>query len=498
MTKGRTRQRGFQPLDDNEVGRLTFHGAVGDVTGSCFLLETRHANILFECGMFQGGRQEAARNRRPFPFNPESIDALVLTHAHIDHSGLIPKLIRDGYQGPIHATQPTCELLRIMWPDAAYIQEQDAETATRKRLRRGASAVTPLYTHEDAQCALGFMAPHDFDERIPIAEGLHIRYRRNGHILGAASVEVWLRDGTVERKIIFSGDVGRAREPMLLDPDPPTEAHLVVLESTYGDRDHKPLRESLEEFVQILVTAAEAGENVIIPVFAVGRAQEILHHLGQLERAGRIPTRPVYLDSPMAIHVTELTRRHPECFKFAIQDQLKRGEAMEPAQLQFCRTPAESMAVNAKQGVVILAASGMCEAGRVVHHLKHNLWRSGSHVVIAGFQAQGTTGRALVDGAKRVRVFGEEIAVKAQLHTLGGFSAHAGQSELITWVNQLASSGSHVALVHGESDKREALATCLQESVQWPIFLPEIRDRVSLRRRGKPVVWESNTTRKKR
>ena len=445
--------------------------------------------------MFQGGRQEAARNRRPFPFNPEGIDALVLTHAHIDHSGLAPKLVRDGYQGPIHATHPTCALLRIMWPDAAYIQEQDATIATRKRLRRGASAVAPLYTHEDAQRALDLMTPHAFDEPIAIAKGLHIRYRRNGHILGAASIEVRLRDGAVERKIVFSGDVGRQREPMLLDPDPPRQAHLVVLESTYGDRDHRPLNVSLEEFAQILVAAAEAGENVIIPVFAVGRAQEILHHLRQLERAGRIPSRPVYLDSPMAIHVTELTRRHPECFKSAIQEQLNRGDAMEPAHLQFCRTPAESMAVNSQQGVVILAASGMCEGGRVLHHLKHNLWRSGVHVVIAGFQAQGTIGRALVDGAKRVRIFGEEIAVKAQIHTLGGFSAHAGQSELVSWVSPLTSSGAHVALVHGEPDKREKLAERLQDSVQWPIFLPDPKARVSLQRRGAPVVWESSSQR---
>ncbi len=291
---------------------------------------------------------------------------------------------------------------------------------------------------------------------------------------------------------MFSGDVGRSHEPMLLKPDPPHEAHLVVLESTYGDRDHKPLRDSLEEFAQILVGAAEARQNVIVPVFAVGRAQEILHHLGQLEHSGRIPPQPVYLDSPMAIHVTELTRRHPDCFQSSIRDQLKRGKEIEPTHLEFCRTQAESMAINAQQGAVILAASGMCEAGRVVHHLKHNLWRAGVHIIIAGFQAQGTTGRALVDGARQVRILGEQVAVAAQIHTLGGFSAHAGQTELIAWVNKLVSSEAHLALVHGEVDKREALATRLQDRVRWPIFLPESRDCVSLRRRGAPVVWESS------
>lgn len=433
MVKLHRRKRGFQPLANNELGRITFHGAAGEVTGSCYLLETPTATILVECGLFQGGRREAGRNRRPFPFDPTGLDMVVITHAHIDHTGLLPKLRRDGYRGPIHATQPTCDLLRIMLPDAAHIQTQEAAHRTRKRLRRGTPPLAPLYTMEDVQETLDALVPQAFDTWITLAEGMSLRYRRNGHILGAAALEIALRDGTIERQVVFSGDIGRAQEPMLLEPDPPSAADLVIMESTYGDRNHKSHADSLVELAHILMAAAQAGENVLVPVFAVGRAQELLYTLGQLEQAGHMTPRPVYLDSPMAIHVTTMSRRHAACFQPALRTRLEAGEALHPAHLHYCQTPDESQALNAQRGVIILAASGMCEAGRIVHHLKHHLWRPGTHVVIVGFQTSGTTGRALVDGARRVRILGEEIAVQARIHTLGGFSAHAGQAELLAW-----------------------------------------------------------------
>lgn len=490
MMRASRKKRGFQPLTDNALGRITFHGAAGEVTGSCYLLETPTASILVECGMFQGGPREAGRNRRPLPFDPTGLDAVLVTHAHIDHTGLLPKLRRDGYHGPIHATQPTCDLLRIMLPDAVHIQEQEAAHRTRKRRRRGSPPLAPLYTVADAQETLEALVPHAFDTWIALAEGIAIRYRRNGHILGAAALEVCLRDGTIARQVVFSGDIGRRQEPMLLAPDPPTDADLVIMESTYGDRDHKSHADSLTEFAHILTAAAQAGENVIVPVFAVGRAQEILHTLGQLEQDGRVVPRPVYLDSPMAIHVTALSRRHAACFQPTLRTRLEAGEALEPASLQYCQTPEESKALNAQRGVIILAASGMCEAGRVVHHLKHHLWRSGTHVVIVGFQTYGTTGRALVDGARRVRILGEEIAVQAQIHTLGGFSAHAGQTELLTWVTPLVTSGAQIVCVHGEADKRAALAARLQDRAPHPIRLPLPGDCVMLCKRGAAVVWQ--------
>ncbi len=483
-------RRGFRPIGDDEVARLTIHGAAGGVTGSCFLVETASARVLVECGMFQGRRTEVARNRRPFPFDPRGLDAVVLTHAHIDHTGLTPKLVKGGFEAAVHATRPTCDLLRILWPDSAHIQEQDAKRDARRAKRRGGRIPEPLYTGEDAERALGHLTPGPWREEIEIAEDVRIRFRRAGHILGSASVELWVRRGTVERKIVFSGDLGRRTEPVLLDPDPPEEADLLLLESTYGDRDHRGMEDSIDELRRVVVEAARERENVIIPVFAVGRAQEVLYYLSRFERENGVELPQVFLDSPMAIHVTELYGRHTDRFDDPIREALRNGEdPLEPRNLAFCRTPESSKSLNDRRGIVILSASGMCNAGRIVHHLKHGLWRTGTHVVFVGFQAEGTTGRALVNGARKVRVLGEEIAVRAEIHTVGGFSAHAGQSQLLRWSKSLRHAGAHVVLVHGEPDKREALAARLAKGTCRAIHLPEHGETASLRLRGEPVVW---------
>lgn len=482
----REKQRGFRKLEGEELARLTFLGASGEVTGSSYLLETASARVLFDCGMCQGEHGSRTRNERPFAFDPRGIDAVVLTHAHVDHSGLVPKLVRDGFRGKVHATLASGELLGVLLRDSAHIHEQDAKSENRRRQRAGKKPVEPLYEVEDAERALGKLVLHPFDreEELGSDSGLRIRYVRAGHILGAGSVEVWLRNGTVERKVVFSGDLGRKHEPLLLPPEAPSEADLVLMESTYGDRDHKDLDATVEELAQALRESTQDGGNVIVPVFAVGRAQEVLHYIGLLEREGRIPELPVFLDSPMAVRATELYRKYTDCFQRTASGTP--CEALEPRRLELCRTSEDSMRLNDRRGIVILSASGMCEGGRILHHLRHNLWRSSTDVVIVGFQARGTLGRALVGGAKSVRIFGEPVAVRARVRTLGGFSAHAGQSELVEWVTPLVRSGARVALVHGEEEKRAALAAKLRERLAIEAWLPLRGERITLAKDGPP------------
>jgi metallo-beta-lactamase family protein len=484
------KRRGFQPLHPGELARLTFQGAAGEVTGSCYLLETHGARVLIDCGLIQGRRQDEARNARRFPFDPRGLDAVLLTHAHIDHSGRLPKLVKDGFRGPIHATSATCELLGILLPDSAHIQVQDARRLSRRRLREGRTAIEPLYTTEDAERALEHRAPHGFNAWIEVTPGIRARFRRAGHILGAASLEFDLEHEGTRRRLVVSGDVGREAEPLLHPPDPPQRADLLLLESTYGDRDHRSTEGSLDEFAGVLADAQKSGANVIVPVFAVGRAQEVLFQMARFEHEGRIRREPVFLDSPMAISVTELHGRHTESYGPAVTEALERGVGLAPRSLRFCRSPEESMALNERQGAVILAASGMCSAGRVVHHLKHNLWRPSSHVVIVGFQARGTVGRALVDGARKVRILGETVLVRAQIHTVGGFSAHGGQTELLRWASPMLERGTRVALVHGEPDKRSALEARLCKLTRHPVWKPDLGAVLTITKRGDPFTLE--------
>jgi metallo-beta-lactamase family protein len=478
-----SRRKKARPLDDRHLARITFLGAAQQVTGSHFLIETRRSRVVVDCGLHQGGRKQESRNRRTFASLPAQVDAVVLTHAHIDHSGLLPKYVRDGYAGEIHCTRGTRDLCGIMLRDSAHIQEVDAERISRRRRRRGARTLDPLYTMADAEACLERFTPHPFQERVELGEDVAVRFRRAGHILGASSIELWVRDEKHERKLVFSGDLGVEGKPLMRDPAHIDEADLVVMESTYGDRDPRDIDSTLEELAAILQEAQAGGDNVLIPVFAVGRAQEILFRLRELVEQGRIQPWPVYLDSPMAIGVTELYREHMDSLGSSLRASLKKSDRpLRPARFQYSRTADDSRKLNEKRGAIILAASGMCDAGRIQHHLKHNLWRDSVHVVIVGFQARGTTGRALVDGARRVRIMGQEVAVKARVHTLGGFSAHAGQSALLEWLGELGKP--EVILVHGEADKQEVLIEKIREHHGLTARAPELGQELGVPRSG--------------
>lgn len=445
------------------MASLQFIGAARQVTGSCHLLSTSTTRILLDCGMYQGSAGTEASNRQPFPFDPRSIDAVVLSHAHLDHSGLLPRLVHQGFGGPIYATPPTRDLLELLLKDAAFLAQKDIDWENRQRERAGRPLLEPIYTMDDVVETMTRVHTLEFDTPLRIGDELELRFVEAGHILGAAAVDLRIDEDGRRRRLVFSGDLGHDASLLLRAPALIDGADVLLMESTYGDRDHRPLDDTIEEFAQILEKAGKGGGNVLIPSFAVGRAQEILYLLGRFHHEGRLPQRAVFLDSPMAISATEIHHRHMALFNLRDTEMMKRANALNlhawlPS-LRLSRTPEESMAINKiTGGAIIIAGSGMCNGGRIRHHLKYNLWRSAAHVVIVGFQARGTPGRALVDRASHLRLFGSEIAVKANIHTLGGFSAHAGQTELLAWLDGFRTPVPRVYLVHGEPEKSEALA----------------------------------------
>ena len=443
--------------------RLVFHGAAGRVTGSCHLLEAGGRRILLDCGLIQGSREEEALNRAPFPFEPADIDAVVLSHAHIDHSGRLPLLYKAGFRGPVYAQAATADLCRIMLKDSGFLQEKDAETENRKRARKGLAPVDPLYTVADAVAAMRRFRRLPYDEKRTILPGIEIRFRDAGHILGSSIVEAWLAEGELRRKVVFSGDLGQPATPILRDPTPVREADVVLLESTYGDRLHRSRERTLEELAGIFAEALSGKGNILIPAFAVGRTQEILYLFGQHAGEWALDRWQVCLDSPMAIDATAVYAKHAALFDDEAARLWREGGAAALGGVRICRTSEQSRALNRiRSGAIIIAGSGMCEGGRIRHHLKNNAWRKECHIVIVGYQARGTTGRRLVDGAPSIRLWGEEIRVAAKVHTVGGLSAHADQAGLAQWYGAFASRPP-VCLVHGEEDAQVALEAILRE-----------------------------------
>ncbi|WP_071870774.1 MBL fold metallo-hydrolase RNA specificity domain-containing protein [Atopomonas hussainii] len=463
---------------------LTFYGAVRQVTGSCYLLETHEgARVLLECGMHQGLRDQEAQNAAPFPFDPNSLDAVVISHAHLDHSGLLPKLASMGYNKPIYATEATCELLELMLLDSAHIQEKDAEWENRWRARQGRPPVQPLYTTLETEKALKLRSPVPYSKTVRVAKGVDITFHNAGHILGSAIVELVVHDHGLTRRLVFSGDLGNDCTPLMQDPTFLQDADLVMLESTYGDRDHRCSEATEQELLEILQQAHRDGGNVLIPSFAVGRTQDLLFHLGRFYHQGKLPQQAVFLDSPMAIRANAIYSRFRDQFNEADKAEIRSqgADTLEKwLPVLRCTPNAEdSMAINRfKSGVIIIAGSGMCTGGRITHHFKHNLWREECHVVFPGFQAKGTLGRRIVDGEPVVRVLHQRLAVKAKIHTLGGFSAHAGQNQLLEWVGHF-DKRPELYLVHGELEKTKALQAAVKQHFDWDANIPEQDEQIA-------------------
>ncbi|WP_404440532.1 MBL fold metallo-hydrolase RNA specificity domain-containing protein [Stutzerimonas chloritidismutans] len=466
---------------------LSFLGAIQQVTGSCYLIETHEGSrVLLDCGMHQGRRQEEDGNRAGFAFDPQSLDAVVLSHAHIDHSGLLPKLVASGFKGPIHATDSTCKLVELMLLDSASIQEKDAEWENKWRARLGKPAIKPLYTRIDAERMLKLRQPHAYGEAFEAAPGVNVTLFDAGHILGSAIVQADVDDFGATRRLVFSGDLGNASSPLMHAPTPLREADVLLMESTYGDRDHRDHEATIEELADILQQAHRDGGNVLMPSFAVGRTQDLIYYLGLLYQQGRVPQQMVFLDSPMAIGANAIYSLFQQQLEIDAVPQgaptangTRHIETWLPI-LRTTPTPEESMAINRfKSGVIIIAGSGMCTGGRILHHFKHNLWREECHLVIPGFQARGTLGRVIVDGAKTVKLLHQRIAVNATVHTLGGFSAHAGQSQLIEWASHFQTRP-ELYLVHGELEKMQALQKAIHDRLGWHANIPEPGDRIAL------------------
>jgi metallo-beta-lactamase family protein len=456
-----------EPIESATTGKTQMiiyscHGAAKQVTGSCHLITCNDHRVLVDCGMFQGNEEVEKANAEPFGFDPAGIDVLLLTHAHLDHCGRIPLLVQQGFRGRILTTAATRELARVVMLDAAGLQEEDARRAQRNH-RRGEAATPPLYTLDDALHTLDFFGTDvRYGETVQVVDGLTACFLDAGHILGSASILLRIDDGKQRRSVLFSGDLGNPGRPLLRDPTPAPAADYVVMESTYGDRPHRSVPDSVDEMYRAIRETMARRGNVVIPTFALERTQEILYYLHRGIRDGAIPEHVrVFLDSPMAISATEIFRRHPECFDDGFLAELQRGDPFAMPGLHFTRETSESMAINnIEDGAIILAGSGMCNGGRIRHHLKHNLWRERSSVVFVGYAAQGTLARRIVDGAATVRIFNEEIAVRAQVWTINGFSAHGDQPSLLAWLGDAPRR--KVLLVHGEYDRgMQAMRDCL-------------------------------------
>lgn len=454
--------------------KIKFCGASTGVTGSCHLLTSGEHKILLDCGQFQGGKAQDALNYEKFPFEPSEIECVVLSHAHIDHCGRLPLLTKRGFEGKIYCTDATADLLSVMLKDSAYIHEKETEWKNRKAERAGREQVEPLYTIEDAEKTLSLVSPILYDQQIEINSDMKIVFNDAGHILGSAITELWVTEDDKESKIVFSGDLGMEGRPILRNPTYIKKADYVIMETTYGNRIHKELGSGVEKLIEIILNTTRRGGNVVIPSFAVGRTQELIYELNRFydsnnEYRKELDKIFVYIDSPMATTATEIFRRNAQVFDEETREYILKGDnPLEFKNLKFTRSSKESQDLNFnKEPKIIISASGMCEAGRIRHHLKHNLWNPKNSIVFVGYQGQGTLGRSLVEGIKMVTLFGEEIQVNAEIHNLEGFSGHADQNGLFAWLAHFEQKPKQIFLVHGEEESKKDFAKLVNEKLSY-------------------------------
>ncbi|WP_320170177.1 MBL fold metallo-hydrolase [Maridesulfovibrio sp.] len=475
--------------------KITFMGAAKTVTGSCYILETENVRFAVDCGLHQGNAEIEKRNRGISDYRPGELDFILITHAHIDHSGLLPAAVRAGFKGPIYMTQPTRDLLEIMLLDSAYIQEMETEWANRKRLRKGLVPIKPIYEQEDAINTTPLMRTVHYGATFEPAEGITVNFRDAGHILGSAFIELWVKEAGETTKVVFSGDLGHKDQLLVRNPSIIEKADYLLMESTYGDRNHKDSSNSLNELAEAINWSYTQGGKVVIPAFAVERSQQLLYTLHLLSKDGRLPAdMPVYLDSPLAIKATEVFRSHPEFFDMDTAEMLHNGEdPLSLPNLKFTLDTQSSQAINNTDGpAIIISASGMANAGRIKHHLRHNIWKKESAVVFVGYQGVGTPGRRLVNGADNITIFGEKLKVEARIFTINGFSGHAGQSEMIDWLKNFDSPGMKVILTHGEAKGQKVLSALIKQELGYKVHIADYREELILVPGGEmqPVVKE--------
>ncbi len=465
--------------------KITFLGATKIVTGSNFLVEAAGKKFLVDCGLYQGKAELEEQNYREFDYNPAEIDFMLLTHAHIDHSGRIPKLYNDGFKGPIYAHKATCDLCQIMLPDSGHIQEMEAEWKNKKRIRKGQPTRVPLYTAEDALKCMEIFVPVKYDEIIQVSENIYVRFNDAGHMLGSSTIEIWAKEDGKETKAVFSGDLGNNDIPLLSEPTMIDNCDYLVMESTYGSRLHIRNDQKAELFLKIVSETIDNGGTVVIPSFAVGRTQEILYEINKIKenrhdeeflREYRTLMKvPVYVDSPLAISATQVFKENMDLFEDEVKEEMERGNnPLEFPGLKFTQTADESKALNeSNEPSIIISASGMCDVGRIKHHLKHNIWNPKSTILFVGYQAPGTLGYEIVNGAKKVTIFGEEFAVNARIEYIEGYSGHADQEWLMNFVYSFYNKPKHIFLVHGEEESQEVLRNKILENTGIGVTIPE-------------------------